>query len=1086
MALVIILGAVVLLSSLIVVFLSRATLNREVSHTNAGITKADLLSRSALDIITGELRDEIADTARSTGTTVSNGSQTVYCPKKPDYFPPARLGLSAPTGSVIEVSADNTPIQPNGTIEGSSITIDTPSRNGRSFSAAAWYTSPQTSPQLGSNQTLPTWLFATRGNGITTPPVTDAANPASGNYVIGRFAYTIYDIGGLLNANTAGYDPTSAAIAAGAASKGSPAYADLTQLGFDSTTISAFTSWRNAVTGADANTFHEWATGVPRTSGAASASAMAVFAAGHRVVAFGDNAVLSRRDLLNNPFLSGSTSQLTHFSLSLNAPSYSPGFSGTWAVVSDTNPFLAAIGFVNSGSVTHFADDGTSTTYTASAGDPLLQRRFSLAKLAWLTYKGPSADLSPTDPLYNAGGTDDNIRACFGLQWSTNTVAGVAVPSWNYVGPSGSTLQASIETLSAVAAEATPREPNFFELLKAGILAGSVGRASDVETTAQLDQQNLEGLSDYQLFQIGVNTIDSAKTDNYPTTIAFTQSAATGSPSTTLVHGVQDLPYLYGVMDAAFSSTSWVSSGTSTPTAVSGTNKLNYASMVMAPLLFNPNASGSAPTAGPSTIRVAILSGTVTAIIDSYKGWGSLLLRSPNANLATANAPIEIPSSCWDTFRTGMNLFSSATVSSSTTFRNILPANVTLNSSVTNVHGFTYYNYTAAQNFLTPPQGTTPAPPTTCALRTNMTNVLIAMEYQDAAGNWIPYDTLAGNEAFLGAGTGVGASSTDFSPNLVFLYTSGTRVSSTLTSTGCTFKIDPRTTRFTGSRGSISSGAVAPVSGTSTYSGQTYNLPFSTISNPMYPGGWLLGGTDATANIGDNDGVTRPADGWLGSGANFFSALSATTQAVGRPVILHRPFQSVAELGYVFRGSPWKSLNFFDGSTGDGALLDLFSVSDAPAITAGAVNLNTRQQPVQAALINGVAQASDGSQPLTSGSAIASAFQTYSYSSSGDPASTLPENIANLPAFIASSGASSAFSTPVKSYRESVARALADSTQTRTWNLLIDVVAQTGRYPKSSASLSDFIVEGEKRCWLSIAIDRFTGKIVAQQLENVQ
>jgi hypothetical protein len=58
--------------------------------------------------------------------------------------------------------------------------------------------------------------------------------------------------------------------------------------------------------------------------------------------------------------------------------------------------------------------------------------------------------------------------------------------------------------------------------------------------------------------------------------------------------------------------------------------------------------------------------------------------------------------------------------------------------------------------------------------------------------------------------------------------------------------------------------------------------------------------------------------------------------------------------------------------------------------------------------------------------------------------------------------------------KEAIARALAEVGQTRTWNLLIDVIAQTGKYKPNSADLggSNFVVEGEKRYWLHIALGR--------------
>jgi hypothetical protein len=46
--------------------------------------------------------------------------------------------------------------------------------------------------------------------------------------------------------------------------------------------------------------------------------------------------------------------------------------------------------------------------------------------------------------------------------------------------------------------------------------------------------------------------------------------------------------------------------------------------------------------------------------------------------------------------------------------------------------------------------------------------------------------------------------------------------------------------------------------------------------------------------------------------------------------------------------------------------------------------------------------------------------------------------------------------------------------QTRTWNLLIDVIAQTGKYKPNAPGLtgSNFVVEGEKRYWLHVALGR--------------
>jgi len=69
--------------------------------------------------------------------------------------------------------------------------------------------------------------------------------------------------------------------------------------------------------------------------------------------------------------------------------------------------------------------------------------------------------------------------------------------------------------------------------------------------------------------------------------------------------------------------------------------------------------------------------------------------------------------------------------------------------------------------------------------------------------------------------------------------------------------------------------------------------------------------------------------------------------------------------------------------------------------------------------------------------------------------------------------------------KQTIARALAESGQARTWNLMIDVIAQTGHYGPNAQGLTDFIPEGEKRYWLHIALDRDDGTVLGTQLEEV-
>ena len=69
--------------------------------------------------------------------------------------------------------------------------------------------------------------------------------------------------------------------------------------------------------------------------------------------------------------------------------------------------------------------------------------------------------------------------------------------------------------------------------------------------------------------------------------------------------------------------------------------------------------------------------------------------------------------------------------------------------------------------------------------------------------------------------------------------------------------------------------------------------------------------------------------------------------------------------------------------------------------------------------------------------------------------------------------------------RETVARALSDTTQTRPWGLLIDVIAQSGKYAPGETDLRRFNVTGEQHYWVHVAIDRFTGWVIDKQIEVV-
>jgi hypothetical protein len=312
-----------------------------------------------------------------------------------------------------------------------------------------------------------------------------------------------------------------------------------------------------------------------------------------------------------------------------------------------------------------------------------------------------------------------------------------------------------------------------------------------------------------------------------------------------------------------------------------------------------------------------------------------------------------------------------------------------------------------------------------------------------------------------------------------------------------------------------------------------YQDPDNVVRGAM--GNWITsqGTTPASTTIGLPLATAYPA-GYFPSSGNIVAS-SGTYQAESRPYFLHRPFRSVAELGYVFSGTPWKNIDFFTPQSGDVALLDVFSANEPPAPTtnpnplvAGVVDLNTQQIPVLQAILAGAYP--DEVMASSTAASITSPFTPMNATEAG----LLVSSTGSLTARTASTatgkgplinvgdligrwnkvlsggtnnyavgytGASSdltglygnAFGTTtatqmknIDRLREAAIRPLAAVGNTRVWNLLIDVIAQTGRYPTGTSNPASFVVEGEQRYWVHVAIDRFTGQVLDKQVEVVK
>jgi len=385
----------------------------------------------------------------------------------------------------------------------------------------------------------------------------------------------------LLDTNVAGYptDPSAAPTPAQRVGrKGSLAYADLTALGNwpihngeggSAYQVDKLVGWRNYAATQPSNTFPNsnfaanFQSGstpatnfynlvINNTSGFLSTGTTTWDVYNNGRCLRTDQSFIQRQQLTAfrsaTQFSSNALQYLNTFSRETNSPSFSPstpaGSTIDYAALASTATAINP-NFLLRRATTNFTRfDGT----TAVVGEPLVKTHFPLSRLAWITYKGPSATLPTTDPVYqaliNAGvsattisaGTAANIKACFGLTFATGGPAG---SPWTYTNPNGTGAANRILRLDEVAAAG--REPDFFELLQAGILSGSLGQNTNGGVTGGNVFPDVHMSSAMQhLLTIGGCIIDQADPDSIPTRIQFT--GANGNTWT--AYGVENLPYI--------------------------------------------------------------------------------------------------------------------------------------------------------------------------------------------------------------------------------------------------------------------------------------------------------------------------------------------------------------------------------------------------------------------------------------------------------------------------------------------------------------------------------------------------------------
>ncbi|MDR1190759.1 MAG: hypothetical protein LBK60_03720 [Verrucomicrobiales bacterium] len=1105
LALVVTLALIVLVTVAILAFFSFATANRRIEASRANRVKAELLADTGVAHIIGELLAEISSDTASTVSTV--GGVPIYTPSAPAHAVPERALADAITVSdsnFFNLIRQSVPAASDTLVSTHNTTL--PARNGRKLDAARW-NAPLLLVGSGfdTDDQLPRWIYIDSDKGLTATPSART---------IGRFAYNVYDLGGLLNANVSGYPDTVSGDQM-TWLKAGPTGASLQQLRTEvsGTAGAGLAAFRFPDLGASpsADDFIRYFFG---TSAGGFLSAWNTLPTSDD--GFRQNLFVGRQDLIRyarvkNPGLLAALPWLTHFSRAVNAPAplnppaqtyaYNPGEEAT-------NRLDAR--FAASGPVTHYNDRGVAGTWPASAGEPLLQRRFSLAKLAWLTPTGPANGIPAAA-----------VKVCFGLEWNKDE------ERWDYVGSadSGGVKPTFILTLAEIAAETTPREPNFFELLKAGILDGTLGASALGKSSGAPgnkamcllnDDDSGGGLAldrnrDLHVLKIGANIMDQADADNYPTIVAMTYGSFSVEQA-----GVEDLPYLYAMNTGVivdFRPLTDAEKPAAEKVKPSAYYILSACDFVWIPELLNPHRP-SATVSGPDSISVEIGSAMLQQV---GNGVNSAMYNQTcsNANLeldlAAAQPPLTVSAAEFEQFRAGPLPLKKAGAADS--IGTLVPGT---DATVSDALGWRIFSYTQAghgKEHMPYPLPYYFSSSGDHVFVAEADSIIIRLRYRAPGGKLKTYATLGGNDA-LPQSTGVnGMYRDDFnfpvlkcSERMLKLSTSSDANLGNTMKGPSLVAHDPRGSRFgpcvqryrrpVGDQPRFNIDYVNSVAGPYLF---YPNVVFHDQSALGTPNGWTGNLPQAPLFI-DPDGKRRAPDAGIGfiapgsaaTAANPYAAASlGNANAATRPVILQRPFRAVAELGYVYRDVPWQTLNFFNADSGDAMLLELFSVTDEAPLTAGRVSLFSRHRAVHAALLAGAAQLPDGALTLTDAqaAAISGAWRDFLYSAGDELPPQLPLTAGALAAFMSADNYTALNATVsdnewnIKWRREVVARVLGGG-QTRTWNVLVDVVAQAGRFASGSGA-DDFIVEGESRVWNAAAIDRYTGRVLEQQREKV-
>lgn len=1030
--------------------------------------------------------------------------------------------------------------------------VTDPAMTNRRILPARWRATGLVPDAVAGALTWPDWVYVTR-DGSRALDAGDLATARRGTnqentgQVLGRYAFLLFDVSGLLDVNVAG-----AAAGVDPGTKGGTHFARLDSL-LGADMAEALLAWRNVDALSDG--YAERLYGTDETLGAIELQ---------RVGEAGPDAnqLFARQDLLemrdNSGLLDNVPDEVIEKLRTWSAASLAPDDVRVYDEADGRARRLSDYTITTELSVPSYAANGTRSDYTiqgsAEYPKPQFSRRFPLARLRWLAAEGTALDAA--------------IRQHFGLRRSSGLTVDETnfFSGWVYTSPDGSSPVNRIKSLS----EISGREPDFFEWLKAVIDPGSLGISGG--NTSTMNQGLRDASRDLQILRIGANIIDQADDDDVPTVIYTDVANGVGE----LVFGVENLPYINEML------WSFHREGESDP--------LNFWTRFE---LWNPHRNAQDPSATLprsttgnliSQFRVRFTRGGIMIAagkaMEGTQGTGNILMHSeylgntaPSRNRyrgvhgpgvestaffnlasagpltfslpnSAANAPVfyEEPALVDDRNRSDVppilanrplfdpgiapnneNLVGALRIGSHdlpavaidpgwSGDSNAPPGMITLGGNNYPVASVGIKRYDELRIFLDGADERGVREPAS-----------VVLELLDD-GNWRPVQMISEIREIIPKPDSIQSGSnqptnwtTDHADTTMnsFYGWNAVGIHKSI------FKIDPRTPRWgvSSNTGGSAGRSIRPDLSPLTFATSAPESAPWDGSDFFFPGQDRVG-TSATTQSGLEPGWTINRTGTAGRRSGMAPWLVANsadreyhyreqrllapggTQSIvpatdyvalmnegdfptipgskARPVILNRPFRSIGELGYVFRDTPWRTLDFFNPDSADYGLAGVFSV-EGGAVTRGRINPLTAPREILTAVLTGTQRDSWDEDQLTD-SEIVATLDSIDTIARG---ATLPADVGELVRMLNTQAATVSGTGPkrTKIRGEAAARALADATDLRTWNLLLDLIVQAGDLPEAAQSLSDFYVTAERRYWVHLAIDRVTGDLIGLRVE---